>query len=391
MKTYKYLIVGGGMAAHGAVRGIREIDKDGEIGLIGEESHPPYKRPYLSKKLWLGKTEDSVWFDTEQSGVSMHLGRKAIGLDPASKRITDDKGDEYSYQRLLFATGGTPRRLLFTSVEIIYLRFLDDYRKLRELTQSGDRFAVIGGGFIGSEIAAALSMNNKQVFMVFPEDAISDRMFPRDLAEFLNGYYRDHGVEVFAADTVMEITPSGSEYVMKTGSGREIAVDGIVAGVGIDPSVGLAESAGLTVENGIVVDEMCRTANPDVCAAGDVANFYNPLLGKRVRVEHEDNAITQGEYAGRTMAGQGGPYHYLPYFYSDLFDLGYEAVGELDSRLQTFADWKEPFREGVIYYLNQGRVRGVLLWNVWDKVPAAREVIADSRTFSPEDLKGRIA
>jgi len=391
MRSYNYLIVGGGMAADGAVKGIREVDPDGEIGLIGSEMHPPYKRPYLSKKLWTGKPEESIWLDTEERGVSMHLGRVVVGLDPAARRVTDDQGDEYAYEKLLLATGGTPRRLLFTSVEIIYFRFLDDYHKLRELTQKGDRFAVIGGGFIGSEIAAALAMNGKEVVMLFPENAIGERVFPRDLAEFLVGYYRERGVEVLAADVAMELEASGSSYALTTGSGTKITVDAVVAGVGIDPNVGLAQSAGLTVENGVVVDELCRTSSPDIHAAGDIANFHNPLLGKRIRVEHEDNALTQGEYAGRAMAGRGEPYDYLPYFYSDLFDLGYEAVGELDPRLETFADWKDPFREGVIYYLNGGRVRGVLLWNVWDKVPAARELIAEPGPCAPEDLKGRIA
>ena len=391
MRTYKYLIIGGGMAADGAAKGIREVDPDGEIGLVGSEAHPPYKRPYLSKKLWRGKPEESIWLHTEATGVSMHLGRVAVSLDPAAKRVTDDHGDEYACEKMLLATGGTPRRLLFTSAEIIYFRFLDDYHKLRELTETGDRFAVIGGGFIGSEIAAALAMNGKRVSMLFPENAISERIFPRDLAEFLVGYYREHGVEVLAADVAMELEPSGGRYLLKTGSGQEIAVDAVVAGVGIDPNVSLAQSAGLTVENGVVVDEMCRTSSPDIYAAGDIANFYNPLLGKRMRVEHEDNALIQGKYAGRAMAGQGEPYDYLPYFYSDLFDLGYEAVGELDPRLETFADWKEPFREGVIYYLKDNRVRGVLLWNVWDKVPAARELMAEPGPFAPEDLKGRIA
>ena len=138
---------------------------------------------------------------------------------------------------------------------------------------------------------------------------------------------------------------------VKLRGGRKLEVDGVVAGLGITPNTALAEAAGLKVDNGIHVDDLLRTNHPDIYAAGDVAEFHNPALGKHLRVEHEDNAVTMGDYAGRTMAGEGRPYHYLPYFYSDLFDLGYEAVGEVDSRLQTFADWKEPYKEGVIYYL----------------------------------------
>jgi 3-phenylpropionate/trans-cinnamate dioxygenase ferredoxin reductase subunit len=177
---------------------------------------------------------------------------------------------------------------------------------------------------------------------------------------------------------------------MKTTSGKELTADGIVAGIGIQPDVELAQRTGLKVDNGIVVDENLRTSNPDIYAAGDVANFFNPVLGKRVRVEHEDNANTMGEAAGKNMAGSPTPYHHLPFFYSDLFELGYEAVGELDARLETVEDWKEEFREGVVYYLEQGRVRGVLLWNTWGQVEAARALIAEKGPFTAQALRGRI-
>ena len=167
-------------------------------------------------------------------------------------------------------------------------------------------------------------------------------------------------------------------------------VDGVVAGIGIEPDVRLAEGAGLEVGDGIVVDEFLRTSSPDVYAAGDVANFYNPDLDERLRVEHEDNANTMGLLAGRNMAGAAEPYHHLPFFYSDLFELGYEAVGEVDARLETVADWKDLGREGVVYYLREGQVRGVLLWNVWEQVDAARRLIAEPGPFEADDLKGRL-
>ena len=163
-----------------------------------------------------------------------------------------------------------------------------------------------------------------------------------------------------------------------------------MAGIGIDPDVELAQQAGLQVENGIMVDEFCGTSRPDIYAAGDVALFFNPALGKYLRVEHEDNANTMGRVAGRNMAGDAKPYHHLPYFYSDLFELGYEAVGDLDARLETVVDWEEPYHKGVIYYLKQGRVRGVLLWNVWEQVEAARSLIAARQEFQPHDLIGRL-
>ena len=395
MAHYKYLIIGGGMTGDAAVRGIRKVDADGSIGMISAEPDPPYKRPPLSKALWKGKTLDSIWSKTEALGADLHLGRTVEAIEPANKRVVDDRGAEYTYDKLLLATGGKPRRLPFGDGSINYFRTVQDYRNLRADADQGQRFAVIGGGFIGSEIAAALMMNGKEVVMVFPEEGICSRIFPRDLWQFLNDYYRAKGAELLTDATAIGVEPRGEQFAVKTrgvkdGGERDVLVDGVVAGLGIEPNIDLARQTGLKVENGIVVDEFLRTSAPGIFAAGDVASFANPALGKRLRVEHEDNANTMGRIAGQNMTGELTPYNHLPFFYSDLFDLGYEAVGELDPRLETMSDWKEPYREGVVYYLRDGRVGGVLLWNVWGQVEAARRVIAEPGPFRPEDLKGRL-
>jgi NADPH-dependent 2,4-dienoyl-CoA reductase/sulfur reductase-like enzyme len=253
-----------------------------------------------------------------------------------------------------------------------------------------ERFAVIGGGFIGSEIAAALAMNQCPVTLIFPGSGIGSRIFPADLSQFLNDYYKEKGVIVCPGEQISEVQSGGEESVVRSRSGREWLADSVVAGLGIQPNIELAQAAGLTVNEGVIVDESLRTSNPDMFAAGDVAEFFNPALDQRLRVEHEDNANTMGRMAGRSMAGERVRYGHLPSFYSDLFELGYEAVGELDSKFQIVADWKEPHREGVVYYLRDGRVRGVLLWNVWNQVDAARRLIAEPGPFQPADLKGRI-
>ena len=190
--------------------------------------------------------------------------------------------------------------------------------------------------------------------------------------------------------TRKEQNENGKQRVLKTATDREIVVDGVVAGIGLEPNIELAQSAGLKTDDGIIVDEFLRTHDPDIYAAGDVAAFHSPVLGKRIRVEHEDNANSMGRSAGRNMAGINEPYNHLPSFYSDMFELGYEAVGEVDSRLETFADWKRPNEEGVVYYLENARVRGVLLWNVWAQVQAARELIAEPGPFTSRDLEGRL-
>jgi 3-phenylpropionate/trans-cinnamate dioxygenase ferredoxin reductase subunit len=395
MTHYNYLIIGGGMTADAAVRGIREVDAKGSVGVIGKEPHPPYDRPPLSKKLWRGNPLDSIWRKTETLDVDLHLGRAVQTLDLPNKRAIDDQGNAHSFEKLLLATGGSPRRFPFGGDDILYYRTLDDYQKLRTLCKGKQRFAVIGGGFIGSEIAAALTMNGKDVVMLFPGEGIGARMFPHDLSQFLNQYYQEKGVELLPGSLVTDLTRQGEGLRLsvregRTGTEKSILVDGVVAGIGIEPNTALAQSAGLPVDNGIVVDEYLRAGNPDVYAAGDVANFYNPALGRRIRVEHENNALTMGRYAGRNMAGETTPYHYLPYFYSDLFELGYEAIGLVDSQLETIPDWSTPHQKGVVYYRQDRRVRGVLLWNVWEKVGAARDLIAEPGPFKPEDLPGRL-
>ncbi len=390
MPHYRYLIIGGGMTADAAAQGIREADPDGSIGMIGKEPHPPYDRPPLSKKLWKGKPLDIIWRGTEQYGVDIHAGKEVMAIDPTGKSAVDSDGVKYTWEKLLLATGGTPRRLPFGGDHIIYFRTLDDYRRLRELAGEGKKFAVIGAGFIGTEIAAALAMNGMEVVMIFPGEDLCGRIFPPDMAKYLSDYYRKKGVRLLNGQTVTGQERNGGSLTVKTSGNETITVDGVVAGLGILPNIELAQAAGLEVEDGIVVDEFLRTGNPDVFAAGDVALFHNPALGKRMRVEHEDNANTMGLAAGRNMAGEMQPYHHLPFFYSDMFELGYEAVGEVDARLETFADWQTPYRKGVIYYLAGGRVRGVLLRNVWEQVEAARSLIAEPGPFRPEDLKGRL-
>jgi 3-phenylpropionate/trans-cinnamate dioxygenase ferredoxin reductase component len=390
MKQYKYLVIGAGMTADAAARGIRELDPNGSIALIGDDPDPPYERPPLSKGLWKGRPLDRIWLKTEDLPAELFLGRTVLSIDPQKKQVRDDRQESYTYEKLLLATGGNPRKLPFGGEDIIYFRTLADYQRLREMCGQSQHFGVIGGGFIGSEIAAALTMNGKKVTMLFPADGIGANVYPGELSQYLNDYFRAKGVDVLTGENVIDLKKSNGSTLLITDKGQQVPVDGVIAGIGIAPNVELAQSAGIITGNGILVDEMLRTNHPDIFAAGDVAESSQSAMGKRVRVEHEDNANRMGKQAGRNMAGASEPYDHLSYFYSDLFELGYEAVGELDPRLETFADWKEPFKKGVIYYLADGRVRGVLLWNVWDSVPAARLLIAEPGPFTAADLKDRL-
>ena len=373
MKSTRYLIVGGGMTGDAATQGIRAHDPDGTIALVASESHPPYKRPPLTKGLWSGSDEAKIWLGTADRDVDLVLGRTIASLDLDAHRATDDTGDEYEWEKLLLATGGRPRELPHADSGVIHFRTFDDYRTLRELAGGGAHVVVVGGGFIGSELAASLTGVGARVTMVFPDTTIAARTLPPALAQFVTGYYRDKGVEVLTGETVESVQSGG----VTTGSGRVVEGDAVVAGLGIVPNIELAQAAGLLVDNGIVVDELGRAGGrDDVFAAGDVANFPVPALGHSMRVEHEDHAVTHGKVIGANMAGAAQPYDHIPFFYSDLFDLGYEAVGEVDARLATVERWDEPNRKGVVAYVDdERRPRGFLLWNTWDKVDAARDLI----------------
>lgn len=384
MPDYPYLIIGGGMTAAAAVKGIRSVDESGPIGLISAEVHPPYDRPPLTKSLWKDAPTASIWSGLEDvAGLDLHLGRRVERLLPDEKRAVDASGIIYGYDKLLLATGGDPIRLPFTGDDprIIYYRSVDDYWRLRARIQDAGRIAVVGGGFIGSEIAAALAMNDQPVVMAFLEETIGAGRFPPDLGRFLNDYYRERGVDVRGGMKIVDVQP-GDDRVrlvfepVDEGAKEEVEADAVVIGIGIKPGTGLAEAAGLRVDNGIVVDATLQTSAPDIYAAGDVARFPHPALDGYLRVEHENNAKRMGKLAGQNMAGQNERYDYLPFFYSDMFDLGYEAVGELNNTLNLHAVWEDPNRKGIVYYYDDdGTIRGVLLWNTWGKVKDARALI----------------
>jgi NADPH-dependent 2,4-dienoyl-CoA reductase/sulfur reductase-like enzyme len=387
---YDYLIIGAGMTADAAAKSIRKADDAARIGIVGDEAQAPYERPPLSKSLWKDKSVESIDLGTERSGAVMHLGRRIESLDPVDRSARDRDGDLYRYRRLLLATGATPRKLAVGGPRVINYRTLDDYQALRRYAHSGARIAVVGGGFIGSELAASLAANGCKVTMLFPGAAIGAGRYPAALARFLNSYYAERGVELKPGVKVVDGRSDGDEVEIAASDGTTLRVDAVVAGLGVTPNVELALKAGVKVDDGIVVDERLRSSDPDIFAAGDVANFHNAALGLRMRVEHESAAVGMGHHAGRAMVGSDEPYTKLPFFYSDLFDLGYEAVGLLDDRLDVVEDWIQPFREGVVYYLDDGRVRGVLLWNVWGQVEAARDLVAEQGPHDADSVKGRL-
>ncbi len=395
-KHYQYLIVGGGMAAASAVEGIRDMDS-GDVGLFSKEVDPPYNRPPLTKGLWQeGKpTIDDIWRETGSiKNVDMHLEHAIERINREERFVVDEESNEYHYEKLLLATGGHPKTLPFDpdGEQILYFRSLKDFQELYQNKDKHQAYAVIGGGFIGAEISAALNQNGKAVKMIFPEEYVGGLRYPEQLAEIITQQYLEKGVEVYANETVEDVQRTNGRYSLTTGSGKTVMAEVVIAGLGIMPNTTLAENCGLEVEDGILVDKTLRTSDVNIWAAGDVAKFYSPHLKKRIRIEHAENANQMGKVAGRNMAGASEPYNRLPLFYSDMFGMGFEAIGQLDPNMDIVIDWKNKPEKGVVYYLDTEKrdVRGVLLWNIYGKTDEARQLIASEESYEPVDLVHKI-
>jgi 3-phenylpropionate/trans-cinnamate dioxygenase ferredoxin reductase subunit len=395
MTDFRYLIVGGGMVADAAARGIRELDTDGTIGVLSEDVDRPYARPALSKKLWTDPDfswDEKVDLHTEETGAEFALGTRVVSIDREAKTVTTADGATHGYGQLLIATGGTPRSLpgLEPSDRVLDYRSAADYRRLRSQVDAGAHVVVVGGGYIGTEIAAGVVQNGARVTLVSPDEVVGGSMFPDDLARAFQQRFVDHGVELRTGRRVTQGSQTADGVTLTLDDGSVVEADVVVSGLGIEPATGLAADAGLTVDDGIVVSSTLVTDDPAVFAAGDVARYPDRILGTR-RVEHVDNARQQGRQAGRNLADADETYDHTPMYYSNVFDMGYEAVGTVSADLRTVEDWQDPTVTGVVYYLDEDdTVRGVLLWNVADKTDEARAVLAEANALTPDMLPGRI-
>lgn len=378
MLKYDYLIIGGSLAADAAIKAIRKEDKNSSIGLLSDEPSPPYRRPLLSKNLWQTDDFKQIWLGTEKQGVDIKLSTKAADLDLADKVVTDAKGQQYAFGKLLISTGVSPRRFDPRCGDVDYFRTLDDFKKIHARMSRLKSFAIIGGGFVGMELAACLNQLGKEVSMIFPEFSLGCLVFPRELSEYVQNYYVQKGVKIYSGELVDHIMESGGIHSITFRSGNIIYADEVIASIGCKPNVQLANEGKLRVDNGIVAEEDLTCGHPDIFTAGDVANFYNPILKKRMRVEHADNAVMMGRHAGQCMMGHKAPYDHIPSFYSDMFDLKMKAVGEIKSSLDIKAEWITPFEEGTLYYMCDGNINGVLYWNVPAQYDVARSIIKES-------------
>lgn len=336
MKSTKYLLIGGGLASNRAAKQLRKADADGSITLIGEESYVPYDRPPLSKEFLRGeKSKDAILLDPEQyfrdHAIDLVLGVAVQQLDLANKSAVLANGEPIAFEKALIATGGRPIRLKLPGGDlpgVHYLRTLDDSAAIRSEAGPGKRAVFIGAGFIGMEVAASLTQLGVQVTVIEAQPHIWARFADATLAGFFQAYAADKGVTFHTNEMVAEIRGTDRPAAVITRSGTEISCDFVCVGVGIVPNVELARQAGLEVDNGVVVNEYLQTSHPDVYAAGDAANYLDPVFGKRRRVEHWGHAEYCGTLAGQNMAGANKKYDLLTYVWSDIFDLHLQFAGD---------------------------------------------------------------
>ncbi|MGH8969833.1 MAG: NAD(P)/FAD-dependent oxidoreductase [Actinomycetes bacterium] len=382
----KYVIVGASLAGAKAAEALRDAGFDGDVLLVGDERERPYERPPLSKGFLLGKEEREKiyvhpegWYD--EHDVELRLGTSATGLHRASHEVELAGGERVAYDKLLLATGASPRRLEVSGHDlegVHYLRRARDSEALREAFTGGGSLVVVGAGWIGLEVAAAARHYGVEVTVIEPQPAPLLAVLGREVGDIFAGLHRAHGVDLRTGSGVSGFEGDGGRVTgVRTTGGEVVPAERVVVGVGIRPNIRIAEAAGLAIEGGgVAVDEMLQTADPAVYAAGDVASAFNPLLGARVRVEHWANAANQGKAAGLSMAGKGEPYVRLPYFFTDQYDLGMEYNGWVGpgGADDVVLRGDPGSGEWLAFWLSDGRVQAGMNVNVWDQSDAIKRL-----------------
>jgi 3-phenylpropionate/trans-cinnamate dioxygenase ferredoxin reductase subunit len=393
--TEPFVIVGGGLAGAKAAETLRGEGYEGPLVLVAAEPENPYERPPLSKGYLLGTAErekarvhDAGWYPAKD--VDLRTGVRATGLDPAGHRLTLDTGEELAFTKLLLATGSSARRLPVPGADLDGVRYLrtlvDSDRLLADLSGGGRNVVVVGGGWIGLEVAAAARSYGNTVTIVEPQPTPLHAVLGAEMGEVFARLHRGHGVDLRTGTGVREFRGAGTVASVVTDGGGELPADVVVVGVGAVPNTDLAASAGLDVDNGVVTDAALRTSAPDVFAAGDVAAAFHPLYGRHVRVEHWANALNQGPAAGRSMLGHDVTYERVPYFFTDQYDLGMEYSG-LGGRGDTVVCRGNPDSgEFIAFWTADGRVTAGMNVNVWDVTEPIQELIRSQRQVEPDRL-----
>ena len=392
-----FIIVGGGLAGALAAETLREEGFDGRITLFGEEPHRPYERPPLSKDYLQGKADhDSIFAHPEpwyaDHAVELRLGTTVASLDPASRSVTTATGVQLGYDKLLLTTGSTPRRLSVPGADldgVRYLRTVDDSERIKAGFAQAQRVAIIGAGWIGLETAAAARNAGVEVTLLERSELPLLHVLGPETAPIFADLHRDHGVDLRSQVAVAELTGrNGAVTAVILSDGSRIDADMVLVGVGITPNTQLAAAVGLDVDNGILVDEHLRSSDPNIFAAGDVANAYNPRLGRHIRVEHWANARRQGATAGKAMLGQDAVDARPSYFFTDQYDLSMEYTGDIGPSgydQVIFRRHADP-RQLIVFWLQKQRVQAGMNINIWDVADDIERLVQSPHPVVTDDL-----
>jgi 3-phenylpropionate/trans-cinnamate dioxygenase ferredoxin reductase component len=402
VRDVEHLIIGGGVAAAKAAEGLRAAAGEGSAVVMTAEPELPYERPPLSKEFLRGeagrektRTHDEAWY--REHDVEVLLATRASTLDPSTRTVTTEIGDQLRYGGLVLATGAIPIRLGLPGEDlegVYYLRTVDDSERLRAAISRAETMVVIGGGFIGAEVAASATQMDTRVTLLELVETLWTNAVGPQMGRFFEEFLRDRGVHVRTGIGAQGLEGDGGVEAVVLPDGTRLAADVVVIGVGVRPDVDLADRAGLAVDDGILVDEQLRAAGPRapqgelrIWAAGDVANAAHPLFG-RIRIEHWAEALNQGLIAGRNLAGASERYDRVPYFFSDQFDLSLSYLGHVREwdQLVTRGDQRVKEPKFVAWYLRQGIPRAALIVNDWDAEDPVREVIRRGEPVDPDRL-----
>ncbi len=388
------VIVGGGLAAAKAAEAVRAEGFDGTVRLFTEEPHRPYERPPLSKEVLLGRSEpgdahvhEEAWYSDHE--VELATSEAVESIDRRAREVVTRSGVRHRYDRLILATGAVPRQLPVPGADldgITYLRTLDDAVRLRTRAAEVDHVTVVGAGWIGSEVAAALRQQDVAVTMVDPVDLPLGRILGPQVGAVFRDLHRDHGVDLRLGSAVERLDGEGQVRTVHLDDGSTFGTDLVVVGIGVTPRVELAAASGLAVNDGIQVDETLHTNDAAILAAGDVARARHPLFAEPLRVEHWANALNQGATAGRNALGAGEVYDRLPYFFTDQYDLGMEYSGHAPSWDRVVVRGDLDAREFIAFWLDGGRVTAAMNCNVWDVTDDLQALVRSGATPVPDAL-----
>jgi 3-phenylpropionate/trans-cinnamate dioxygenase ferredoxin reductase component len=398
MAPRTFVIVGASLAGAKAAEALRGQGFDGRILLIGDEPERPYERPPLSKGYLQGKQDrDTIFVHPEQwyADQAIDLRRETLvtELDRDRHTVTLSGGERIGYDKLLLTTGASPRRLPVPGADldgVLYLRRVGDCERIQRTFQTASRLVFVGGGWIGLEVAAAARDAGVEVTVLEAGELPLLRVMGRQIAPVFADLHRDHGVDLRVGAQVAGIVGEhGTASGVRLADGTRIDADAVVVGIGAVPNTQLAAASGLPIDNGITVDASLRTSDPDIHAAGDVANAFHPMLGRHIRVEHWANALHQPETAARSMLGETASYDRLPYFFTDQYDLGMEYAGYAEP-----GDYDDVIvrgdltsRQFIAFWTAQGRVLAGMNVNIWDVNEAIQHLVRSGTQID----RGRLA